>query len=295
MESNLYENGTPFKDTIYLDKFLQDAINEVDHKKPVVIVLGGPQSSAKTTLSIHLADRVNILIGKEILDLKSPDLPQYSQGSKNFMRKLNEARKLGHKIIIWDETAADYRRKRAISSINKILDEAMDMIRQFKMIVILVYHDFAEIPNELIKKKVITCLFQNQDRDIKKNYVISKIYNYGKMCIIKHNFLKTIIPEYAFSNIDPNFILQFKDLSQERSKQLEILSSNIKYKIFEKTEIALQGYLSQQDISEKLQKSKVWVRKQLKKLKIEPERTFNKVNYYSSHILERIRSQIRRT
>ena len=291
---NLYANGTPFLEIEDLDKYiLKKAIKEVNGKKPVVIVIGGPQSSAKTTLSVHFADRVNILTGFPLLDLTNENNPQYSQGSKNFMKKLNEARLKGYKIIVWDETASDYRRKRAISNINKILDEAMDMIRRFKMIVILVYHDFSEIPNELIRKKVITCLFQNQDRDIEHNYVSSKLYNYGKMCLIKHNLIKSIIPEYAYS-VEPNFAIKFKDLSPERSAQLEKLSSSIKDKIFESAEIRLQGYLTQEELSDKTMMSKAWVRKTLNKFNIIAERRIKKINYYPANTLERLKSKIKR-
>jgi hypothetical protein len=293
INSNLYPNGTPFLYVEQLDKFLRDAIKEVNGKKPCVIVIGGAQSSAKTTLSIHLIDRINSMVGQQEMDLTNPDNPQYSQGSKNFMRKLNEAYKQGKRIIVWDETAADYRRKRSISNINKILDEAMDMIRKFKMIVILVYHDFSEIPTELIKKKVITCLFQNGDRDVDRNHVTSKLYNYGKMCIIKHNLIKSIIPEYAF-RIDPNFTIIFKDLSPERSAQLEILSSNLKDKIFEKAEIALQGYVSREDISNKIGMSQDWVRKHIKKYGIEHTRKIGQVTYYENKVIEQLRQKIKR-
>jgi len=292
--SNLYPNGTPFEDPIDLDNFLYECITEVNGKKPVIIVIGGPQSSAKTTLSVQVADRVNLFTGKPLLDLTNIDNAQYSQGSKTFLRKLTEAREQGYKIIIWDETAADYRRKRSISNINKILDEAMDMIRMFKMIVILVYHDFGEIPQELIRKKVITCLFQNQDRDVKKNYVVSKTYNYGKMCVIKNNMKKSIIPEYAFKSVSPNFYIKFKDLSPERSLQLEKLSSNIKQKIFDKSDVALNHYLSQEDISDKLGMSKAWVRKKIKELNIPFERRINKITYYNESLLEKLRTKIKR-
>lgn len=291
---NLYSNGSPFLELEKLDFNLHSFLREVDGKKACVLVVGGSQSSAKTTLGVHLVDRINFFTGFPILDLSSMDSAlQYCQGSKNFLRRLNELKDTGRKIIVWDETAADYRRKRAISNINKTLDESMDMLRRFKIIVVLVYHDFTEIPTELIKKKVVTCLFQNSDRDINKDFVISKAYNYGKMLIIKHNMIKSIIPEYAFS-IEPNFSVHFKDLSPERSKQLEILSTNIKDKIFERAEISLQGYLCQDDLSAKLGMSKAWVRQKIKLLNIESVRRISNVTYYDAKVLERLKNQIKR-
>lgn len=286
----LYDNGSPFEERELIEREINQWIIRKNQKKHVFIILDGPQSTGKTTLGIELIDIINYKHGLKPCDLTETGI-QLSMGGEAFLTKLRLCHDNSMPVIAYDE-AGDYNRKGWQSRLNKILERVIDTFRAYGIIAIFIVHDFTKLPAEVFDKRLPWCLIHLKERDTgggrSEWHYIRNIY------YIRHVRKKTIFPEDAFNFIHPNIKCRFKDLSPERSKLLDILSTSTKKEILDTAEIKLKGLLSIKDLSNKLNRSEPWIRAKLPKLGIKPEIKHKKIAYYSYQNFLTLEAELKR-
>lgn len=283
------ENNTPFNVPEKIYNFLKGALINIHDNIPAVITIDGGQGSGKTTLAIELADAINHLTGKTEVNLKEKENVQYGVGAEQFLKKLPESSAQQYLINIYDE-GGDYSRKGALSRFNKAMDQAMATVRVYKSIIIIVCHDFSKLPREMFDKQIVTVLIHCKQRSPESGYSTAEVYDYNNLCYVLYNKKQTIVPEYAYKGA--NFHFRFKDITPTRSKQLTILGATKKKELWEGTQIKMQGFLTYKDLATKIGKSIPTIKRLLRELKIKPETTHKKKNYYNPNILDTLPKRI---
>lgn len=291
---NLYDNGTPFdKPDMIQINLVGESIPFLKDKQPVVIVLIGGQSTGKTTLAVHLADIFNNYFQQPIMDLKIKNNTQYSQGGKEFLNKLPKCAEEGKPVHIWDESGK-YSRKNSLSEFNKNMDEAMDVVRVYKTALILVRHDIHKIPKELIDHEIIGILIRCKKRKPGSGYVEAEVYDFEQINQIIYNLKNAVASQYIFNKrVFPNFHFRFKDLSTERSEQLDRLSTEKKKDMWLQKDVKSQGLLTAQELSYEIDRSVIWIKQKIKELNIKPEIILKKKFYYNQEVIPKIKKLIK--
>lgn len=291
MNPNLYDNGSPFDRLELLTKNFKQFLLYLKDRQPIVIVVIGGQSSGKTTLGIHISDLLNKLCGLPEVTINKQCL-QYSQGHKDFLSKLPQCAAAGYPAHQWDE-AGSYSRKYSLTRDNKVLDQAMDVVRVHQTAIILVRHDINKIPKELIDHEIITMLIRCKKRVVGSGYVEAEVYDYESMCYLINYLKKEFVPQKAFKMVFPNFHFRFKDLSPERSAALDKLSSTKKLEKWDETNIKQQNLLTFQEIAEKLNMSVAWVKAKVSELHIKESIVNKKRKYFENNVVEKLRYKIK--
>ena len=286
---NLYENGTPFQDYPIIDKNLNRFIIEKNDKHPILIILDGQLSSGKTTAAVEFMDDINKRHGFPEVDLENKPI-QYAMGGEDFVRKLKLCYEESYPVITYDE-AGDFSRKGALTKFNKTLDRVFDTFRAYQIIVILCLPNFAKLSKGIFDSKIPTVLIHLKKR--KKNFGIMHFYDLKSMFYIMNNMKTEIFPEAAYDKVYPNFRTKFKDLHPLRSKMLDKISTSNKKDLLEMADIKLQGLMSYDQLSAQLQRSKVWIKQQIKKLSIKPTVTVKKKRYFPQDTLYALQSKIK--
>jgi len=290
---NLYANGTPLDHIETIDKNLNNCLIRLKDRQPIVIIIDGGQSTGKTTLSIHLADRFNYLCKQSEVLLTEKENIQYAFGGEQLIKKLPQCQESDKPAIVYDESG-DYNRKGALSRFNKTMDRAMDMIRIFQVAIIIVCHDFTKLPREMIDKKIATFLIHCKQRKPNSPYAEAQVYDYTGMCWIQHYKKQEVVPEQAYNKVYPNFRFRFKDLSPTRSNLLHTLSGTKKIELFKQTEVKMQGLLNFKEIAYKVGMSEAWVKAQITRLKIKEESIYRKRKYFNPNVADLLFKKIKR-
>lgn len=268
-------------------KLLDDALEQLDNNATLpVIYLDGKQLSGKTTLGVIAADYVNSKTGKPLMDLDDSDNLQYAMGGHQFLEKLPKAAAAGFRIVIYDE-GGDYSRKGAMTTFNKTLDRAIDVMRVYKCIIIFICHYFPkQVPSEMIDKGLVTCLVHCISRNPKDTFTRTKVFGYSQCSWMINHWIKVVkVPDHIYK-LTPNFTFTFNNIEASRSEKLALLGKKKKKELWENTEIALGGLKSVKDISAFCAKSEIWVRKKLSEIHAKPEKVYKKKNYYSQRIVD---------
>ena len=290
---NIYTNGTPFDKIELIDKNLKNFLIRLKDRQPIVIIIDGGQSTGKTTLSIHLTDRLNYLSGQPIVNLDEKETIQYCFGGEQLVKKLPLCQDENKNAIVYDESG-DYSRKGSLSRFNKTMDRAMDMVRIFQVAIIIVCHDFTKLPREIIDKKIASFLIHCKQRNPGSVYANAQVYDYSGMCWIQHYRKEVVVPELAYNKVYPNFHFRFKDLSPERSSKLHTLSGTKKIELFKQSEVKLQGLINYKELGYKVGMSEAWVKAIIRKLHIKEESIYKKKKYFNPNVAEMIFKKIKK-
>lgn len=291
---NLYDNGTPFdKPELIYNNLIGGSIPYLKTKQPVFIPIIGGQSSGKTTLGIHLIDIFNFLYDRNLVDLTELKNPQYAQGNKEFLHKLPICGQQGYPAHEWDESGK-YSRKNSLTNDNKTMDESLDVLRVHKVAVLMCRHDIHKIPREMVDHEILGCLIRCKMRQPDVEYVEAEVYDFiGTQYIIDY-INKGMKPQQVYNKlVYPAFHFRFKDLSPNRSALLDKLCSNKKKDMWAMKDIKSQGLLSLEEITYSLPRSKEWIKKKIKELKIEVALNYKKKNYYNEDIIKKLERQIK--
>lgn len=281
-KSYKYQNGKPYS-AIEIETALDHQIARVQQDKPSMILVDGVMGSGKTTLAIHLADYINSKYGLPPLKLED-NTPQYAIGGGDFTTKLRQSYEQGYPVIIYDESG-DFNRKGSLTKFNRSLDQIFQTYRAYKIIVILVLPNFSILSQNLFRDAIPRMLFHCGHRTI--TYGRATCYSLHSMLYILKSMRdrKTVIEQHAYKNGRISFNSRFLDLEPERAACLKKTSMQGKRNILVKSEIALQGLLSYDDLSHKLNKSKMTIRLKVSQLKLKPSLEIKRTKYFTQDTL----------
>lgn len=287
-----FANGKPY-DTDLLELALDHQIQRVQRDKPSMIINDGVMGSGKTTLAIHQANYVNKKYGLPKLDF-TKECIQYAIGGADFTTKLRRCAEESLPVIIYDESG-DFNRKGALTAFNKNLEQIFRTYRAYKIIVILVLPNFIVLSQDLFRDAIPRMLFHCGFRT--PTYGRVTCYSlYSMLFILKQmRDRKTVIEQHAYKKGRPSFVFRFRDLEPIIAQNLKSLSMKGKRDILVKSEIALQGLLTYEDMAHKLGKSKMTVRLRANELKIKPSLEIKKTKYFNSEALFALQRRFRVT
>lgn len=281
----LYSNGFPYYPDYIITKLVDKIMLRRQHHKPNLIVIDGVSSSGKTTLAIHLVDEINKRVGLEPVSLDKDNHIQIGIGASDFLKNLTICKKNGLPAIIYDE-AGEYNKRGWASKLNKVLDGVFDTFRAYDIAIIMVLHDFSELPKHIFGVRIISTLIHTLER--KSNYGIAKLYSHKRIYWLLKYKKELVHPEDAYNKEQCNRKIVFKNLSPDRAKQLDVLCTTHKYSKLEQSALKVEGLLSINDISVNLGRGTFWVRQAISKLGIKPKECVNKKFYYEPKVIDRL-------
>lgn len=273
---NVFSHGLPFR-PILKDNILALKKRIKDNKASLLIIDGGV-GQGKTTLGVHVGDAYQ---GSDI-NLKY----QYAMGGEQFQEKLQICENKKHPVLIYDE-AGDFSKRGALTNFNKRLNRVFETFRVFKILIIVILPNFSVLDEHLFNLKIPRILLNVTNR---KRYGHFRAYSLYRMHYIKHkmNNKKVVIKETAYSMVTPNFHGEFKDLSPERSKELEKISKEGKKDIISENILESKGLYSIPQLVKKVGRSHIWVRAKLKEMKIKHVQIYKKKKYYEGDCIEQL-------
>lgn len=276
-----YSHGLPFDKTLAVSI---DALRDrIERKKSAMIIIDGGLGEGKTTLAVHIADYYN---NREI-SFKD----QYSMGGDKFQEQLYICHEKGLPVIIYDESG-DFSKRGALTKFNQRLNRVFETFRAFKILVILVLPNFNVLENQLLENKVPRMLINCHSRNRRQgNY---RVYSLYRMHYIKHKMTKLVVKEYAYTQVTPNFRGHYLDLDPERSQELDRIGSQGKLEIITENVLEAKGLISIQGLCKRLQRSDIWIRGKLKKLKIKEQVIHKRRKYYDALVLDFLRNELQR-
>ena len=279
----LYGNGYPFLDP--LPKNIDKQLERIENKKASCIIIDGAVGCGKTTLAVEIAEYINKKKGKGNLSLQIKKHPQISLGGKEFTGCFREVIKQNLPVIIYDE-AGDFNRRGAISSFNQTINRLFETYRGFKVLVIICLPNFTSLDSYFFNNKIPRLLIHITDRG--KEYGEYKVYSLYGMNWIRHWYdkLPLGLKNRVYSQTTPNFYGKFKNLTPDRDRELDILSTHGKKEFLNQSEKKLKNILSYSEIAEKINRSVVWVRKTLKDLKIKHKTIIEQKKYFDVGVVD---------
>lgn len=285
----LYDNGLPFQRQLAenLDA-LKDRINK---DKASLMIIDGFMGEGKTTLSVHCADYFQ---GSKI-NLKN----QIAYGGDEFIQKLIDCYKKKIPVLVYDE-AGDFSKRGALSEFNRKLNRVFEIMRGFKVFVILCLPNFHYVDSKLLDDGVGRLLLHTYGRTRKYGYY--KGYDLTKMYKIKEQMFnlkkRGSMPALSYKFNPPNFHGPFLDLDARRSKQLNEISTASKVdlmkEITQKDNDNVDNLYSIKDLSTELKRNYVYIGQKLKKLDIKPIHIKRNVNYYDKNAFEILKKSMKR-
>jgi len=277
----LYDHGLPFSEVVGLN--FQDLDTRVENKKASLILVDGGVGEGKTTLLIHGIDYFNKLHGKPPYDIK--DGTQLAMGGADFLKKLEKCFELGLPVIAYDE-AGDFNRRGSLTRFNAMINRTFETFRAFKIVVILGLPNFAVIDQQLFDNQIPRLLLHLYNRS--KHQGNFKGYSLYGMLQMKSAMKKLTVKTYAYKLITPNFVGHFLDLEESRSRTLDRISIKSKIDILRKSEAKIEGLMSYNELAHKLNRSVIWVKKSIAKLKIKHDRLISRAKYFTENDFNRL-------
>lgn len=270
-----YGNNLPFSQK--LADNLDTLKLRVKKGKASLLIIDGGVGEGKTTLSVECAD---YLEGREI-DL-SRQSPHLAMGGKEFVRKLRQCHKLGHKVIVYDE-AGDFNKRGALTRFNALLNRVFETFRGFRIVVILVLPSFHVIDNDLFDKNIPRLLVHTHSRG--DDYGRFSAYSLYRMLYLKHHMKKLVVKSNAYRFTRANFHGEFLDLLPERSAHLDRTSTTGKIAELKGAEIKIEGLVSYMEIAQRVSRSVVWVKQTVNKLGLKHRRVIDRRKYFDEQIV----------
>jgi hypothetical protein len=277
-----YKNGYPYSNP--LPSNIKSACRFIIKKKENCgIIIDGPPGRGKTTFACEIADQINAEFGQPEIDLLPENHPQLGMGLIQFQKNLGICQEKGYHVLIYDE-AGDYDRKNAMSKLNKYLNETWDTFRQFKIIPILCLPRFYRLDTPIFDNEIPKLLLHCKAKH--DGYIDFKAFDFEGMAWLLHWRKKNKLPGWrVYGYTEPIFEGHFLRLSEERERLLDALSLKGKKDKNKAARIQAEGLVSIKDLAEKLNRSSVWVRKQIVKGKFNPEDIIGGKNYYKGVLL----------
>jgi len=285
----VYKHGLPFS------KVLAKNIKELDHriqqKKASLLIIDGAVGMGKTTLGIHIADYLNKLHDLPLVELELKNHPQLAMGGSDFLKKMRICWEKGLIVIIYDE-GGDFSKRGAISRFNAMLNRTFETFRGFKILVIICLPRFDILDSHLFDLQIPRGLIHIVDRNEK--YADFEGYSLFNMNWIRYwaERLPKAIRYKAYDKVTPNFRGHFLDLDKTRSKKLDYISTREKINILKSAEVKAEGLLTYKEMSDKCNRSMIWVKKKVAELKIKENRTIGRVKYFKEDVLNRLLDMI---
>lgn len=275
-----YANGLYFDNK--LAENLDHLIDRVAKNKASLIIISGGVGEGKTTLGVHVLDYINSKHDLPVISLEVKNSPQLGMGGLQFLKKLRICYERKLPGLGYDE-AGDFSKRGSLTQFNAMINRTFDTFRAFKCIIVIILPNFNVLDQDLFDKKIPRLLIVCKNRT--QTYGNYSGYSLYRMELLKSYMKKFKIKNYAYSKVRPNFRGHFKDITPERSKQLDKLSTGSKLSILRSSEVRIEGLLTYPELATKLFKSVSWVRHAVNNLKIKENRKIRKVKYFDKHAL----------
>ena len=280
---HIYNHGLPFSEK--LGENLNDLDDRIQKKFAALLIIDGGVGQGKTTLMVEVMDYINKLHGLPEISLDQKDHPQIAMGGEQFLKQLRVCFDKKLPVIGYDE-AGDFNRRGSLTRFNAMINRTFETFRAFKILVILSLPSFHVLDNDLFDKNIPRMLLHLENRTQKQGNF--RGYSLYRALYIKHKMKKLVVKSIAYQLVEPNFYGHFLDLSPERSKQLDILSTKGKMSHLRKSEIEIQGLLSYSDLAKKLGRSMLWTRIAVNKLKVKHKAIIDRKKYFDDEALNRL-------
>lgn len=282
-----YKHGEPFEKL--LGENLQALQQRVNDRKASLIIIDGGVGLGKTTLLVHCLDYINKLNGQGPIEM---DGPQLAMGGVDFLKKLRRCFDEKIPCIGYDE-AGDFSKRGSLTKFNAMLNRTFETFRAFKTVVIVVLPNFNVLDNQLFDNQIPRMLIHITDRSQK--YGNFKVYDLMSMNWLRYWMKKSPIKDYAWQRVHPNFYGQFKDISPERSKELDYVTTTNKLKILRKSEVKIEGLLSYAELAQKVDRSVQWVKIAVSNLNIKHKRTVDRAKYFEPEVVNQLAELLENT
>lgn len=249
-------------------------------KKASMIIIDGLQGEGKTTLGVQCADYFQ----QQEIDLNEPC--QLAIGGKDFKIKFDICIERKLIVIIYDE-AGDFDKYNMFSEFNKILAQFFRMFRTYKILIIVILPFFNDLDPRLftngVPRLLLHCEGKTETRGHFKAYGLWRIQH---LRLKLKNLSNKIIPQEVFKYVRPNFQGEFYDISPERSKLLDKISTEGKSEIRLQTKIKDSELMTIRQIAKELERSILWVKQKIALKKIEPSLTHKRSHYFEKDIIQ---------
>lgn len=270
----IYPNGLPF--STILKENLDDIYKlRLKKKFPTIILIDGSKGKGKTTLAVHIADYLNQLAGKGLIDLNV----QIGMGATEFQQKLSLCYGKGLPVIIYDE-AGDFSRRGSMTKLNKILNSIFDTFRTFNIIPILCLPNMKRLDSAIFEDDTCQLLIHIRNRNDTDTNLFA--YDIDRIHYLLSKMNSLIVPTNAYSVVSPNFHAHSKNLIPYWAKELEKISTKGKLLITTKSQMEHRGLTDIRTTADKLWMSVSNIRVLIKKHHIKPIPFKNK-HYLTDH------------
>ena len=108
----------------------------------------------------------------------------------------------------------------------------------------------------------------------------------------KMAYRKTVVKEFVYEWVIPNFRGHFLPLKPNRAKVLEKISMAGKKEIITENLLAARGLVSIQGMMQKTGRSYAWIRSRLLQLKIKPRYTHRRKKYFDLGVIDRVLEEV---
>jgi len=281
MKKIIYDHGLPFSECLGVN--YDDLHKRIENNKASLCIIDGAVGEGKTTALIQGIDYFNKLNGLPEYDIKEGT--QLAMGGSDFLRKLEECFINKLPVIAYDE-AGDFNRRGSLTQFNAMLNRTFETFRAFKIMVLVGVPNFAVLDQQLFDNQIPRMLLHLSNRT--ENQGNFSGYSLYGMLQMKAVMKKLTVKSYAYKLIHPNFKGHFLDLEPQRSKTLDLVSMKSKIDILRKSEAKVEGLMNYPELGRKLNRSIVWVKKVVSKLKLKPIRTINRAKYFNQEQLAQI-------
>lgn len=269
-------------------KKLAENLDDLDDRvfkmnKASLIIIDGGVGSGKTTLDVHIMDYINLKHGFEIVDL-SDQTCQLAMGGEDFTKKLVVC--FGRKLpaCTYDE-AGDFHKRGSMTRLNALINRTFETYRAFKVLVILSLPTFSVLDQDIFDKEIPRLLIHIYRRTL--NQADAKCYSLKGMLRVRAKMEKLKhFKKHAFKLVEPNFFIHIKNLPSDRASALDVLSTRGKIKGLKQAEIKFENLLSYTEISRKVGRSEIWVKKAVSELKIRHVKIFERRYYFPSSTVD---------
>jgi len=290
----LYDHGLPFSEVLSWN--LQDLNKRVLGKKASLIILDGGVGEGKTTLMVEILDYINQLHGHPVIEIeneKGDAGPQLAMGGVDFLKKLSICHENKLVCIGYDE-AGDFSKRGSLTKFNSMLNRTFETFRGYKILVVIGLPNFNILDNNLFDNQIPRLLLHLRGRTETHG-------NFDAYGLDEMNWIRFWMAKWqkhkvkAYGMVIPNFRGHFLDISSDRSKQLDRVSTKNKLEILKKSAVKIEGLLSYVELAQKLEKSVSWVRAAVLNLKIKPKKILKKVKYFDPEVLDQLAELVENT
>lgn len=286
MEKGNYCNSTghPFSNDVIIDNL--NIINKRVTKKNLasVVIIDGGLGKGKTTTAVQMASYIQ---GSPI-DFKK----QLALGGGELMQKLLICEKENLPVLVYDE-ASDFNRRGALTKFNSEVNRVFDVCRSFKVVIFIVLPCIVVLDKDLFNKGIVRAVFHVADKS--KNFNLCWAYSAYRACYLIRDLKdskKNPVLGKAYLKTYFNFDFRTYDLDKVRSKELEKFSTSAKLKVLRDSTIRLEGLMNMKQLAESLGMSKGWVSLTIRSKKIPCKAVHNKMKYFDSNALIRLKGYI---